>query len=135
MWELNFIFIYSGVIILPHIVNMLLFHDNSVKLIPLLALFLVYGHLKHSRAFQLASRVMTTDLAIIKNRKLAKITIVILNDSHQQESCLGTRKERPLKSFLTSNTTFKKFNFNKSFDNKNKFYLLKLEKKMRHTQN
>lgn len=48
---------------------MLLFHDNSVKLIPLLALFLVCDHLKHSLALQLVLRVIIADLAKKKSYK------------------------------------------------------------------
>lgn len=47
----------------PHIVNMLPSHDNSVKLIPLLAQFLVYVHLQRSRALQLVPRAMPVDHA------------------------------------------------------------------------
>lgn len=49
----------------PHIVNMLPSHDNSVKLIPLLAQFLVYVHLKRSRALQPVPHAMQVDHAKI----------------------------------------------------------------------
>lgn len=50
--------------ILPHIVNMLPSHDSFVKLIPLLALFLVYVQLIHFRVLQLVPRVMPADHAV-----------------------------------------------------------------------
>lgn len=56
---------------------MLLFHDNSVKLIPLLALFLVCDHLKHSLALQLVLRVIIADLAIKIIQNNVSLEIII----------------------------------------------------------
>lgn len=56
-------FVFTCVRYSPHIVNMLPSHDNSVKLIPLLAQFLVYVHLERSRALQPVPRAMQVDHA------------------------------------------------------------------------
>jgi len=52
----------------PQIVNMLLFLDNFVKLILLLALFLVYVQLSRSLISLLAPHVMLVDPAVDKIR-------------------------------------------------------------------